>query len=125
MGARLLQQVAQRVAPLIRASDTLARFGGDEFVVLLNKMASQQAADIVAEKIVEVLKEPVDIDGHLLSATTSVGIAVYPEDGADAETLLRWADMAMYAAKKKGRNAFCRFMPQMLSDESLLTDRPN
>jgi len=122
IGDALLQQVAKRVKGLLRKSDTLARLGGDEFVVIISRVQARRAADVVAGKIVEAMQVPFEVGGHQLLTTSSVGIAIYPRDGRDSETLLRCADMAMYAAKNEGRSAFRRFAPEMLKEA--LADRP-
>jgi len=100
VGDQLLQQVGQRVQSVLRASDTVARLGGDEFAVLLPTMASREHAMAAARKILATLAAPISIGAHALSAGASIGIAFYPAHGEDATTLLRHADVAMYAAKR-------------------------
>jgi diguanylate cyclase (GGDEF)-like protein/PAS domain S-box-containing protein len=104
IGDRLLQSIAQRLLGCVRASDTVSRQGGDEFVILLPEVAHSQDAMVCADKMLEVLRLPHRIDQHDLHVTASVGIVSYPEDGADCETLLRHADFAMYDAKDSGRD---------------------
>jgi len=106
-GDLLLKATAQRLTAILRKSDTIARMGGDEFLLVLPEMAASNCADVVAEKILRAFSEPFTLNGHKISVTTSIGIAVYPHDGKDIETLLKMADMAMYEAKKAGRNK-CR-----------------
>jgi diguanylate cyclase (GGDEF)-like protein len=102
MGDLLLREVAYRLHhALQRATDTVARLGGDEFAVLL-PTEGLEGAKRVARKIVEVLHEPITIEGHLVDVGASTGIAVFPEHGADADTLMRRADVAMYSAKRAG-----------------------
>jgi diguanylate cyclase (GGDEF)-like protein/PAS domain S-box-containing protein len=101
---RVLQSVASRLHACVRASDTVARQGGDEFVILLSEVTHAQDAAVSAEKILQVVRTLRRIDEHDLHLTASIGIATYPDDGADAETLLRNADLAMYHAKDNGRN---------------------
>jgi EAL domain-containing protein (putative c-di-GMP-specific phosphodiesterase class I) len=90
----------------VRAEDTVARMGGDEFTVLLADLVDRRGATAVAQKILEVVRYPVQVDDHELYVTTSIGIAIFPEDGGDAETLLKNADRAMYRAKDHGRDNF-------------------
>jgi len=102
MGDLLLREVAYRLHhALQRRTDTVARLGGDEFAVLL-PTEGVEGAKLVARKIVEVLSEPLTIEGHLVDVGASTGIAAYPEHGADADTLMRRADLAMYSAKRAG-----------------------
>ena len=115
VGDRLLQAVAERLAACMRVSDTIARIGGDEFVVLLCGLAQPEDARQVAQKVLDALAEPVTIDGHELNITPSIGICAYPHDGDDVETLMRNADTAMYHAKQMGRNN-CQFFTQAMND---------
>jgi diguanylate cyclase (GGDEF)-like protein len=102
-GDELLRQVARRVAGTVRASDTVARMGGDEFVVVLAPIDDLPAAAIVAEKVLDALRVPFDVGGHVLSISASVGVTL-ATDGDDPESLLNHADGAMYRAKSAGRN---------------------
>ena len=106
VGDRLLQSVALRLSKCVRASDTVSRQGGDEFVILLPEIAQAEDAVSCAQKIIQALKMPYLIDEHELFVTASVGIVIYPEDGVDAEALLQNADSAMYEAKERGRNSY-------------------
>jgi diguanylate cyclase (GGDEF)-like protein/PAS domain S-box-containing protein len=108
-GDELLRQVAMRLKRTARKADTLARFGGDEFVLLLSEMTERRHAALVAEKFIQCLSEPFDLGGRLLNVSASIGIAVYPQDGETSDALLRHADMAMYQVKAAGRNAFAFF----------------
>jgi diguanylate cyclase (GGDEF)-like protein len=99
VGDRLLVACAARMRDCVRESDTLARIGGDEFVVMLTEMAGHADADAVADKIRHALTEPFEVDGHVLTISVSVGIAVFPDDGADELNLMKHADQAMYRAK--------------------------
>ena len=103
-GDRLLQCFARMLSNCVREGDTVARFGGDEFAILLEDVSSLQAVAHIADKIKEALVRPFKADGQDLYVTTSIGISLYPDDGADAETLLKYADAAMYRAKEVGRN---------------------
>ena len=109
VGDLLLKDVAGRILACLRETDTAARIGGDEFVVLLQTVDSIDTAMLVAEKIRHVLSMPFDIGGHSLMISTSIGIAVYPEHGGEEKTLLKNADTAMYLGKQKGRNTVVLF----------------
>jgi len=113
IGDRVLQSVAERLRHCVRSTDTVSRQGGDEFVVLLSEVKKIQDAAICAEKILAALSEPFGIDHHNLYAAASIGIATYPDDGADADTLLKHADLAMYQAKDGNSNTFRYFERQM------------
>ena len=104
IGDLLLKEVAKRIQDCLRESDTAARIGGDEFVVLLPFTETEQAAMAVAEKIRYALCQPVELAGHTLHVSSSIGVAVYPEHGGDERALLKNADSAMYLAKTSGRN---------------------
>jgi len=112
-GDMLLKMVAERLSQCLRESDTLARLGGDEFIVLLPQVDSVATAQKVANKIVSAIKAPFEIDQHELYITASVGIALYPEDGIDAETLIKNADIAMYHTKDQGKNGFNIFTKEL------------
>ncbi|WP_243309829.1 diguanylate cyclase domain-containing protein [Fundidesulfovibrio agrisoli] len=106
IGDQLLQAVAGRLGALLRKSDTVGRMGGDEFLVILPEVKTPEGAAAVAGKMLGAVFETYAIDGHTLKLSTSIGVAFYPWDGSDATTLIQKADMAMYAAKDAGRNAF-------------------
>ncbi|MFA5065036.1 MAG: histidine kinase N-terminal 7TM domain-containing protein [Dehalococcoidia bacterium] len=106
VGDEVLKTVGLRLAGIIRASDTLARIGGDEFVLVVLETNHTENAAAIARKILDSFMEPLLIEGHSCSLTTSVGIALYPEDGEDLETLLKKSDAAMYFCKEHGRNQF-------------------
>jgi diguanylate cyclase (GGDEF)-like protein/PAS domain S-box-containing protein len=112
-GDRLLQSVAHRLVECVRASDTVSRQGGDEFVVLLSEAAQWVDAAAVARRMLQAVAEPHGIDQHILHVTTSIGVSVYPDDGEDAETLIKNADTAMYQAKENGRQGYQFFTPAM------------
>ena len=105
-GDLLLQAAAERLESSLRTGDTVARFGGDEFVIILPELKDAEDAVLVAQKIVEAFRNPFLIDSHALRVTASIGIAVYPGDGMEANTLLKKADTAMYRAKHAGRNRY-------------------
>ncbi|HUR83188.1 MAG TPA: EAL domain-containing protein, partial [Thermoanaerobaculia bacterium] len=106
VGDRLLQAIGARLVTCVRAEDTVARMGGDEFTILLGEVADRRSASLVAQKVLEAVRHPVSIDEHELYVTTSIGIAVFPEEGMDAEVLLKNADRAMYRAKELGRDNY-------------------
>lgn len=112
-GDNLLRQVANRLTECVRTEDTVGRPGGDEFTILLFDVASPSDAGVVAEKILERLREPITISGHNLVVTTSIGITVLPTDGKDANILMKNADLAMYRAKERGRNNYQFFREEM------------
>jgi diguanylate cyclase (GGDEF)-like protein/PAS domain S-box-containing protein len=106
VGDLLLQEVAGRIRACLREEDTVGRQGGDEFIVLLSSLSRSQDAAVVAHKILNALSAPCSINGKELHTSASIGIAVYPEDGDDVETLLKNSDTAMYRAKESGRNNY-------------------
>lgn len=105
IGDMLLKAVSARIASLLRVSDTLSRVGGDEFIVLLPEITGSDDGLHVAGKLLEALAEPFDIAARSLQVSASIGLAMYPEHGEDDQTLLKKADIAMYEAKKNGKNA--------------------
>jgi diguanylate cyclase (GGDEF)-like protein/PAS domain S-box-containing protein len=113
VGDRLLILVAQRLLSCVRNSDTVSRQGGDEFVILLPELARGQDAAIRAEKILIALSAPYSVDAHRLHVSASVGIVIFPDDGKDADTLLKNADFAMYHAKECGRSNYQFFREDM------------
>jgi diguanylate cyclase (GGDEF)-like protein/PAS domain S-box-containing protein len=112
-GDKLLNAVGLRLASCIRQNDTLARFGGDEFIMLLPGLSDTSAVKMVAEKILAIMAEPFCIDQRRFDVSSSIGIALYPQDGEDTDLLLKRADVAMYVAKDMGRNGFCFFDVKM------------
>jgi diguanylate cyclase (GGDEF)-like protein/PAS domain S-box-containing protein len=113
IGDKLLKSIAARLVHCVRASDTVSRQGGDEFVVLLAEVKQSSDVAITAKKILQAVAEPHSIDQHDLHVTTSIGLSVYPDDGLDAETLIKNADTAMYQAKENGRQNYQFFKPAM------------
>ena len=105
-GDYLLKEVARRLCRVVRASDTVARLGGDEFVVLVPGVRALGECGLVGDKIIEALSDPVQFEGRSLHISPSIGICLYPDDGADVESLMRKADAAMYQAKAAGRNNY-------------------
>jgi diguanylate cyclase (GGDEF)-like protein len=112
-GDQLLQSVAKRLQACVRLSDTVSRQGGDEFVVLLHEIESERDVALAAHKLIAAMTEPHLIAGHRLHVTLSIGISLYPDDGTDAEAVVRNADTAMYHAKRNGRNNYQTFTPEM------------
>jgi diguanylate cyclase (GGDEF)-like protein/PAS domain S-box-containing protein len=113
IGDKLLQSIAERLVECVRASDTVSRQGGDEFVVLLSEMERPEDAAITARRMLQAVAKPHSINQHDLHVTTSIGVSIYPDDGPDAETLIKNADTAMYQAKEKGRQGYQFFKPVM------------
>lgn len=112
-GDELLYKTAQRIKEVLREADSVGRMGGDEFIVLLGNLNSIEDAIPITENILDAVRQPLHIAGHLIHAAASIGVTIYPMDGATAEILLKNADNAMYEAKKKGRNTFCFFTHHM------------
>jgi diguanylate cyclase (GGDEF)-like protein len=113
IGDRLLQAISQRLTALLREGDTVTRIGGDEFTILVPHLQHSDDAIVVARKVRDALKHPIDLDGRELYVSTSIGISLYPNDGEDATALLRNADAAMYRAKAQGRDTFRLYAPAM------------
>ncbi len=121
-GDQLIVQTARRIAACLRQSDTVARLGGDEFIILIDGLQSPAHFASVAQKIQRSLEEPMEIEGHLCTSSASIGIAVYPNDGTDLDTLLQKADTAMYHAKSSGRATFSFFDARMNRDTATRLD---
>ena len=113
IGDQLLQWVAREVTKCVRSSDTVSRHGGDEFVIVLAELAHAEDAAVGARKIIAALTRPYMVADHEVHISVSLGISVYPNDGLNADTLLKCADMALYHAKDKGRNCFQFFEPAL------------
>ena len=113
IGDQLLKTVAGRLTDSLRKEDTVTRLGGDEFTLLLPGMAQTEDVAGIAQKILEAVKKPLTLGGHELNITASIGIAIYPADGEDADALLKNADTAMYHAKEQGRNNYQFFTPAL------------
>ena len=112
-GDQVLAQFAQRLRQCVREVDTVTRQGGDEFIVLLTELRSGQDAQQVAEKIMVTIAAPFMANGRPLTVAACIGVAVYPDDDQDTDTLVEKADLAMYAAKQRGKGASLRFLPSM------------
>jgi diguanylate cyclase (GGDEF)-like protein/PAS domain S-box-containing protein len=112
-GDRLLKCIADRLRESVRAPDTVSRQGGDEFIVLLQGISQPEDAAVAARRLLRAVAETYSIDQHNLHITTSIGMSLYPDDGPDAETLIKNADTAMYQAKENGRQSYQFFRPEM------------
>jgi diguanylate cyclase (GGDEF)-like protein len=106
VGDLLLKAYTERLTGVLRKTDTIARFGGDEFVLILPKFKDVHGVSTAADKIIGTCQKPFTLNGHSLCATMSMGISIYPDDGRDADTLLKNADIALYEAKEAGRNRY-------------------
>jgi diguanylate cyclase (GGDEF)-like protein/PAS domain S-box-containing protein len=113
VGDAVLVEVARRISGRVRATDTLARISGDEFVLLFNPLVSEQQLQAVIERVLHELKQPFHIEGYEIFASASIGVSIYPEHGADYEALRRNADSAMYRAKSGAKGAAAFFDPAM------------
>ncbi|MGC9503472.1 EAL domain-containing protein [Baaleninema sp.] len=118
IGDKLLQQTSHRLRRCLRQFDVIARWGGDEFILLLPQLRQIQDAEKIARRLLKVLEPPFEIDGHQLYVSTSIGIAIYPSDDEDAETLVKQADIALYRAKDAGRNNYQLYSPSMEAQAS-------
>ena len=112
-GDELIRQVGERLLACVRPGDTVGRISGDEFAVVLADLARPDDTALVAQKVLDALARPFDLGGNEAYVTASIGIAAFPGDGDDAETLLKNADMAMYRAKESARNSYCFFTAEM------------
>jgi diguanylate cyclase (GGDEF)-like protein/PAS domain S-box-containing protein len=112
-GDELLKMVAQRLKTCVREGDTVARLGGDEFVLVLVDQSGAEAVNHVVQRVLETASEPFFVAGREFNTSASLGVSLYPQDGGDAETLLKNADAAMYRAKAQGRNSFCFFTAEI------------
>lgn len=119
-GDQLLQMVAERLTSSLWQHDTVARWGGDEFTLLLPQISCAEDAGRIAQVILDTLKQPFNIEGHQLHISSSIGISLYPHDGQDGETLLRNADAALHRAKEQGRNNYQFYTAAMNSHASEL-----
>ncbi len=117
IGDRVLQQAANRIKCSVREMDSVARLGGDEFTVILENIRQVQSATIIAQKIVDSMRPPIVIDGRSFTVTTSIGIALYPDNGDSIEALMKHADEAMYLVKQESRDGM-QFYSENLSDEA-------
>ena len=107
-GDLLLQKIAIRLRKAIRQSDTVARMGGDEFMLVFENVTGREDVDVLGKKITQVFSKPFQLDGQTIQTTASIGISLYPQDGEDFKSLMRTADIAMYCAKQE-RNRYCLY----------------
>ncbi|MCX7220371.1 MAG: EAL domain-containing protein, partial [Burkholderiales bacterium] len=112
-GDIVLKEVARRLSLCVRDTDTVARLGGDEFVIVLTDLANVEEANLIAEKVLATLSLAFQVEAHTMFVTASIGLSLYPKDGENGETLLRYADIAMYRVKEHGRNSVRQFIPEM------------
>jgi diguanylate cyclase (GGDEF)-like protein len=117
-GDRVLQEAAKRLSSCVREGDIIARFGGDEFVLLVEEIGDQPALTEIARKLLAAVADLGTIEGQELNVSLSIGICAYPTDGRDAKSLLAGADIAMYRAKEQGRNRFCFYSAELQSHTS-------
>jgi diguanylate cyclase (GGDEF)-like protein/PAS domain S-box-containing protein len=113
MGDTLLKEVASRLMKCVRADDTVARMGGDEFTLILNNLNHQSHTERIAQSILDKLAEPFNLGGEVIHISASVGISIYPTNGTEVEVLLKNADHAMYFAKQNGRNRYHYYTAEM------------
>ncbi|OIR03297.1 phytochrome-like protein cph2 [mine drainage metagenome] len=116
VGDQLLLHVVERLRSCIRETDTISRQGGDEFVILLTNVHEPGTVEAITQNIIETFVEPFDINGHILNASFSIGISLFPSDSKEFDTLIKQADTALYQAKDAGRNTYCFFSEQMNVD---------
>lgn len=112
-GDQLLIEISHRIKDCLRNGDTVARIGGDEFVLILLELNKESECDAILERMLLSVAEPVTLHGNKLGVSASLGFTIFPDDASDAETLMRHADQAMYVAKQSGKNRFHRFDPQL------------
>jgi diguanylate cyclase (GGDEF)-like protein/PAS domain S-box-containing protein len=118
VGDLLLKELARRIRAALRQSDVLARVSGDEFVVILEDFPDENAPELVARKVLDEVRRPFQLEGQEIHVSGSIGLALHPEDGSDADTLLKNADAAMYHAKELGRNGFRLFSAELAERRS-------
>ncbi len=116
IGDLLLKSVSKRLSDAIRKTDTVARMGGDEFLIIIPAISAIDYIETVAKKIIKAFHEPFLLEGHVLTVTTSIGISIYPDNGIDIDSLIKTADISMYEAKKAGRNNYQLYSTNMDGD---------
>jgi diguanylate cyclase (GGDEF)-like protein/PAS domain S-box-containing protein len=116
-GDQLLKEFGKRLSGVARKTDTASRLGGDEFMLLLTEAADTESIAIVAQRILEQVRKPFILNNDEISITASVGISIYPDDGEDLDSLMKYADTAMYQAKQNGGNNYLRYKPSMTLSE--------
>jgi len=118
-GDELLISAAERIKSVVRTEDCVARFGGDEFTVLINQVENSEQVGKIAEQIITAMREPMIIKGHRLQVSVSLGVSLFPDNGEEPEMLMKYADTAMYSAKEDGRNTFRYYRESMKSSATL------
>jgi len=113
VGDKHLKEIGKRLKSTVREADTVARLGGDEFLVIIADLSASDYTETVAQKVLDAISKPIEVDGHELYTTASIGITLYPDDGEESQVLLRNADAAMYRAKETGRDTYHYFTPEM------------
>ena len=119
VGDRVLRDIAGRLRRCVRDEDTVARIGGDEFIMVLEEIDGELGADRVARRVLDNFSRPFSVGGHEFQLGASIGVTVFPDDGQDVETLIKNADMAMYRAKERGKNNYQMFTPAMQAKTNL------
>ncbi len=109
IGDQLLIKTANQLVSIVKENDFVCRYGGDEFILILETFKDDMEVKENAKKIIEAFREPIQIDGHSLKVTGSIGISIYPDDGTNIATLIKKADNAMYRIKRNGKNNFSSF----------------
>lgn len=116
VGDALLQLIAKRLIAIVRGSDSVVRLGGDEFLIICEGINAIEAISIVANKIQRELSQPYEINGYTIEMSSSIGVSIYPQDGRDADALLKCADTRLYEAKAAGKNQYCSYQPSSLRE---------
>ena len=116
IGDKLLITVANRISKVLRQSDILTRMGGDEFIIISQNIKNKKEPARISHKILKILHDPIELEGHTLNISASIGISIYPDDASDNATLIKHADNAMYHAKELGKNNF-QYFTQKLSED--------
>jgi diguanylate cyclase (GGDEF)-like protein len=122
IGDMLLKRVVKKLKSCVRNTDILSRIGGDEFSLLVTDLSNMNYVDEIANRIIKLFNQPLNINGYKLKITISIGIAVYPDNGLDGKALLKKADIAMYKAKEKGKSNLQYFSNYMSKEISLRYD---
>lgn len=114
VGDKVLKRVSERLRTAAQAGDIVARFGGDEFAIINFGVCGSEAASVIAERVVEILRRPIVVDGNVVEISGSVGLALAPQDGDQPDQLIQHADVALYAAKHGGKSMYCAFEPSLM-----------